>query len=360
VLSLTDYGIRFQLVTSLDTSIYNIPLTVIVKNALGENTLIDVVPNSGPVFVPFYGPEGIVSIGKYRYFKSAAVSYTFDDGYPNHTRIVAPLFSGFGFHATFYMNPGWTPEVTAVPGVTPPGWEDWRGVATAGHEVGNHTMEHLDLTTLTAEERDYQILTAADLIHRKVGLGPLTFAAPYNRTNADIDNVIRSRHLWSRLPDVVEFGGDSFSVSAANALIDSTIAGGGWQLVLTHDVDGTGYNSLSSSLLEEHLRYVKTKADSIWVENARDVVRYTREQQEAQLQILISYPGAITFTLTCPTLDPVVYHVPLSLLISTGDAGVTKVTVTRGAETLPVLSVKPGAILLEVVPGPEPVTVTYR
>ncbi|MHB0937793.1 MAG: polysaccharide deacetylase family protein [Armatimonadota bacterium] len=361
VLSITDYGIRFQLVTNLDTTIYHVPLTVIVKTALGDTTLVDVVPNSGPVFVPFYGPEGTVATAKYRHFKSAAVSYTFDDGYPNHPRIVAPMFSGLGFHATFYMNPGWTPEMTAVPGETPPGWEDWRQVDAAGHEVGNHSMDHLDLTTLAAvDELHYQIIGAADLINQKVGTRPLSFAAPFNRVNSEVERVILSRHLWLRPPSVIEYGGDNFSVSAANALIDSTIAGGGWQLILMHDVDGAGYNSLSSSLLDEHLRYVKSKEGSIWVDNARDIIRYTREQQEALLQVTLNYPGSITFTLTCPTLDPAVYNYPLSLLISTGSVAATQVTVTRGAQTLPVLAVKPGAILLEVVPGPEPVSVTYQ
>lgn len=65
--------------------------------------------------------------------RRCAVSLTYDDAFDSHWREVAPKLSERGFRGTFY-----TPIRASL-------WEhaaEWRKVAEAGHELGNHTVFH--------------------------------------------------------------------------------------------------------------------------------------------------------------------------------------------------------------------------
>ena len=64
-----------------------------------------------------------------------AVSLTFDDGLSSQLELAAPILLEHGLRATFYVCPrgdDWQERLAP-----------WRGIAAAGHEVGNHTVDHI-------------------------------------------------------------------------------------------------------------------------------------------------------------------------------------------------------------------------
>ena len=63
----------------------------------------------------------------------AAVSLTYDDGLLIHHSLVGPLLQRYGMRATFY------PMIESDLRLHP---DDWRQLAMAGHELGNHTVFH--------------------------------------------------------------------------------------------------------------------------------------------------------------------------------------------------------------------------
>jgi oligosaccharide reducing-end xylanase len=76
-------------------------------------------------------------VGRWHQFKSAAVTYTFDDNCSNQIPVAIPLFNNYSFKTTFFtvtqsMNPNWT---------------SIKGVANNGHEIASHTVTHADLST---------------------------------------------------------------------------------------------------------------------------------------------------------------------------------------------------------------------
>lgn len=89
-----------------------------------------------------------------------AVSLTFDDAMRSQLELAVPWLTDAGLRGTFYVNPrGDDWRVRLAP---------WRAVAQAGHEVGNHSVDHIcsanfawatdrTLETTTDEEMDWQI-----------------------------------------------------------------------------------------------------------------------------------------------------------------------------------------------------------
>ena len=65
----------------------------------------------------------------------AAVSLTFDDGSASHLDIAIPILAEYNLLGTFYINPrGDDWDQRLLP---------WRDAALAGHEIGNHTIQHI-------------------------------------------------------------------------------------------------------------------------------------------------------------------------------------------------------------------------
>jgi peptidoglycan/xylan/chitin deacetylase (PgdA/CDA1 family) len=63
-----------------------------------------------------------------------ALSLTFDDGIQSQLDIAVPLLNKFGLHGTFYINPRGDDWLELL--------NPWQEVASAGHEIGNHTLSH--------------------------------------------------------------------------------------------------------------------------------------------------------------------------------------------------------------------------
>lgn len=63
-----------------------------------------------------------------------AVSLTFDDGAQSQLDKAVPLLNEHHLKATFYINPRGNDFMERL--------QPWREVALAGHEVGNHTVNH--------------------------------------------------------------------------------------------------------------------------------------------------------------------------------------------------------------------------
>ncbi|MCI3927013.1 polysaccharide deacetylase family protein [Paenibacillus sp. TRM 82003] len=99
-----------------------------------------------------------------------AIAFTFDDGpNPEYTEAFLDVFREVGGRATFYMigeRMRDHPELV-------------RKVLAEGHEIGNHTYTHPNLTELTPEEAKREIGEAEAAIREATGRKPATFRPPY-------------------------------------------------------------------------------------------------------------------------------------------------------------------------------------
>ncbi|WP_336773612.1 polysaccharide deacetylase family protein [Paenibacillus sp. MMO-58] len=101
---------------------------------------------------------------------SKAVAFTFDDGpNPVYTPELLEIFAEAGGKATFYMI---GEQISAHPEVA-------RLVHEQGHEIGNHSYTHPNMTELSDEEFESELSRTEELINQVTGARAATMRLPY-------------------------------------------------------------------------------------------------------------------------------------------------------------------------------------
>lgn len=67
-------------------------------------------------------------------------------------------------------------------------WDQLRYLALF-HDICNHSHTHVDLTTLTDEDIDWNIRTANRMIENEIGKRPRYFCPPFNQYNDTIERI---------------------------------------------------------------------------------------------------------------------------------------------------------------------------
>ena len=108
------------------------------------------------------------------------VSLTFDDGLTSQYKL-KDVLAAHGVRATFYINSG---AVDARGGFGTMSWDWVRDLALAGHEIGGHTRDHVDISGdhLTLAEKWQQACDDRARLVEK-GFRPVTFAYPEGGTD---------------------------------------------------------------------------------------------------------------------------------------------------------------------------------
>ena len=127
--------------------------------------------------------------------------------------------------------------------------------------------------------------------------------------------MVLRRHVAFR-DNWTDYGGPAFTAELANGLVEKTIQTHGWLVPMIHGIDG-GFLPLSSGVLREHLSFIKSHTDEIWVDTYADVARYQLERNGTALQVEDSVPGELTFSITdkpgIAKLVPLTVVLPLPL-----------------------------------------------
>jgi peptidoglycan/xylan/chitin deacetylase (PgdA/CDA1 family) len=150
-----------------------------------------------------------------------AVAISFDDGpHPDFTPMVLDALKRRGVPATFFTM-----------GIHAHAYPDLvRRARDEGHEIGNHTWSHPDLSQVPQREADLQLSSTHDLLERLVGQPPTLFRPPYGKVDG-VGLLAAATHgyrvaLWSETLRGAHAGQDA-------AAVVRDIENGG--IVLMHD-----------------------------------------------------------------------------------------------------------------------------
>ncbi len=163
-----------------------------------------------------------------------AIALTFDDGPSAETTPqVLDILKRYKAKATFYML-----------GSKVAGNEDLiKRMVSEGHEIGNHSWDHPNLSKLTSDQIAWQVNTTNDTIASIIGQPPHTLRPPYGATNDTVRAVTGMPEvLWT--VDTLDW--QSKNTQAILAKVQSQANAGG--IILMHDIHQTTVNALPTVL----------------------------------------------------------------------------------------------------------------
>jgi len=105
---------------------------------------------------------------------------TFDDGHLDNYTNAFPIMKKYGFTGVLYIVANYM------------GAEDYLNadqiieMASAGWEVGSHSVNHQDLTTLDPEQQRYEIIESRNILESRLGVPVLTIAYPFGLSNSSV------------------------------------------------------------------------------------------------------------------------------------------------------------------------------
>jgi peptidoglycan/xylan/chitin deacetylase (PgdA/CDA1 family) len=114
------------------------------------------------------------------------IAITFDDGYEDAFTAALPVLRRHNMTATFYI-------VSAFVGQ--PGYMSWEQLAAlrdAGMEIGAHTVNHYDLTTLDWNTAAYEIGQVKTDLEQRLGISVASFCYPTGLYNGGTVEQVRA------------------------------------------------------------------------------------------------------------------------------------------------------------------------
>lgn len=121
--------------------------------------------------------------------KKKRVALTFDDGPHNtNTLKILELLDKYNAKATFFMLGN---RVDFYPNIA-------KEIVARGHEPGNHTWSHKDLTTLSKEDINLEIERTNKAIQKATGKEPTVYRPPYGSINNQVREAVNMPPiLWT-------------------------------------------------------------------------------------------------------------------------------------------------------------------
>jgi hypothetical protein len=294
-----------------------------------------------------------VSVATWFEDKSAACSLAFDDTRESHFRIAAPELEARGLHGTFNLVPGQIWD-----------WEPWQAMFDAGHEIGNHTLNHYYFKDLTPDQAEVEVREGQIRLLQNIrGLERVeTFTYPGGSAPDWAAEVVGRYHSFARVGqginpatprDLLFTTGsgyyDPFVLDDMRMNLSLAIDSGGWYLPYYHSiVDGPYPRRLEipREMFTAHLDQIAGERERLWIAPQGTESKYILERDQFRFDYVTEDGHGL---LVETGLDPQVFDVPLTLIftlvpglpdleITFGDQ---PAVMTRGQQSL-VVNVLPG------------------
>lgn len=236
-----------------------------------------------------------------------AISLTFDDGAPSQLTGAVPLLNDAGIAATFYLVSKGDDYLKKL--------EPWRAVRKAGHEIGNHSVNHIcsrafkdepdarGLENMTLAEIEYEIAEgkrrlqeiAPDQVESSfcypcyfdhVGCGP---------TRQSFVPVVAKHHIAARAKGEFPFANpaatadlhylwswpaERMAASQMMGLVEQCMGKGHWGIFTFHGIQ-QGHLSVGDGDLREFIKYLKDARERVWaapvVKVAQRIISWRKE-----------------------------------------------------------------------------------
>ncbi|WP_440054813.1 polysaccharide deacetylase family protein [Pseudoalteromonas sp. T1lg65] len=234
---------------------------------------------------------------------SNAVSLSFDDAWPSQVEVGVPLLNKYQVKGTFYVMPFRVEEKLEL----------WRKAVSQGHEIGNHTNEHLctgnfawlremnkGLEQVDLDYVEQDILKTNDYIKEKLRVQAKSFAYPCGNTFVGRGENVKSyvpliaKHFTSGRTWLDETGNhptytdfaqltsirmDGISFDELKPVLEQLRHNHSWIILAGHNVGEKGLYTVDQKMLEQLIEYLKDPKNGFWLDTVSNVGDYIRKQR---------------------------------------------------------------------------------
>ena len=107
---------------------------------------------------------------------------TFDDGFSSDYKIVLPILNKHEVNALFFI----VPSLIGSPNYL--SWDQVSILSNNGMEIGSHSLNHYDMSTLSSSKRIIELNDSKKIIEDKISKEVISFSFPFGRNNNDAIN----------------------------------------------------------------------------------------------------------------------------------------------------------------------------
>lgn len=155
------------------------------------------------------------------------IAMTFDDGpHPIYTPILLNILEERNIRATFFVV---GTQVLQYPQIL-------RRMINEGHEIGNHTFNHYDLTTLSTEEVIAEVAGCRDSVVAAATLPTASIRPPYGAVNHALRNLFLDEFGYPTILWDVDPRDWDMAVSDAEVVDTILTESDHGEIILTHDI----------------------------------------------------------------------------------------------------------------------------
>lgn len=105
------------------------------------------------------------------------VALSFDAAWGNEdTQRILEILAKHNVHVTFFMTGGW---IDSYP-------EDVKAILAAGHDLGNHSENHKNMSQLSNDDKEQEIMKVHDKVKNLTGYEMFLFRPPYGDYDNDV------------------------------------------------------------------------------------------------------------------------------------------------------------------------------
>src|SRR5215470_292483 len=262
-------------------------------------------------------------------------------------------------------------------------WDELRSLANRGYEFASHTVTHPRLAILDDANLVYELEKSRQDILDHLGYKhTFSVECPFGTEDRRAVNFALQRYQLARnyMPDSFVEDLDRGSTADPTASrkeyvrwqrgpvtktpielikswVDMSLAAGNvWLVMVSHGVDGIGWEPKTHSEINQYLAYMKSKENRLWIATFQDVAKYMRERMHADVHWYTD-GDAISIVLRQSLTDES-YELPLTLKTSVPPRW-ERVAVRQGgrSQVVPVVQDQGRSyVLYQAVPNGEVVT----
>lgn len=240
--------------------------TFVMPDGVMTASIMHILYNNGSLTTDDYTLSSYVP----QKFSRPIVSLTFDDGYDSYSTNALPSMAGYGYKSTAYI-------ITSEVGDLEGGYmtlNQIKSAYAAGNEIGSHTVNHPDLTTLSSTKLTRELVNSKNYLQTNLGTTVTDFAIPYGTYNANVTSAIKKYYRSSRTVDMGYNTPDNFdpyrivvqnidintTTAQFQSWIDYTSQNNCWLVLVYHGVDNSGEQySISPQNFQTQLQYIYQK-----------------------------------------------------------------------------------------------------